>query len=68
MAKHIQTQSEKISKLETEIALIKKDINLIMHNHLHHLDMKITSINRILWTVGVAVFSNLIILVRDIMF
>ena len=68
MVKHIQTQSEKISKLETEIALIKKDINLIMNNHLHHIDMKITSINRIIWTVGLAVFTNLLIVVRDILF
>ncbi len=61
------TQSEKINKLDKEVAIIKKDIELIKTNHLYHLDLKISGIQKILWTVGVLVFSNLIILLRDIL-
>jgi len=60
------TQSEKINKLDKEVAIIKKDIELIKTNHLKHLDDKLRSVQKVLWTVGVLVFSNLIILLRDI--
>jgi|TARA_A100001011_G_scaffold343118_1_gene377196 hypothetical protein len=60
------TQSEKINKLDKEVAIIKKDIEVIKTNHLKHLDLKLRSVEKVLWTVGVLVFSNLIILLRDI--
>ena len=60
------TQSEKINKLDKEIALIQKDIHVIKNNHLVHLEQKINQNSKVLWTVGVLVFSNLIILLRDI--
>jgi hypothetical protein len=61
------TQTEKINKLDKEVAIIKKDIELIKTNHLKHLDLKLRSVEKVLWTVGVLVFSNLIILCRDIL-
>lgn len=61
------TQSEKINKLDKEVSLIKKDIEIIKTNHLKHLDQKLRSVEKVLWTVGVLVFSNLIILCRDIL-
>lgn len=60
------TQSEKINKLDKEVAVIKKDIEIIKTNHLVHLDQKLRSVEKVLWTVGILVFSNLIILLRDI--
>ncbi len=60
------TQTDKINKLDKEVAIIKKDIELIKTNHLKHLDDKLRSVQKVLWTVGVLVFSNLIILLRDI--
>ena len=60
-------QSEKINKLDKEVAIIKKDIELIKTNHLKHLDDKLRSVQKVLWTVGVLVFSNLIILLRDLL-
>jgi|TARA_R100001460_G_scaffold10896_1_gene25588 hypothetical protein len=62
------TQSEKINKLDKEVAVIKKDIEIIKTNHLVHLDQKLRSVEKVLWTVGLLVFSNLLILLRDIMF
>jgi hypothetical protein len=61
------TQTEKINKLDKEVAIIKKDIEVIKTNHLKHLDLKLRSVEKVLWTVGVLVFSNLIILCRDIL-
>ena len=61
------TQAEKINKLDKEVAIIKKDIELIKTNHLQHLDDKLRSVQKVLWTVGLLVFSNLIILLRDIL-
>ena len=60
------TQSEKINKLDKEVAVIKKDIEIIKTNHLVHLDQKLRSVEKVLWTVGILVFSNLIILLRYI--
>jgi len=59
------TQSEKINKLDKEVAVIKKDIEIIKTNHLVHLDQKLRSVEKVLWTVGILVLSNLIILLRD---
>jgi|TARA_R100001460_G_scaffold26146_1_gene52816 hypothetical protein len=61
------TQSEKINKLDKEVAIIKKDIDIIKSNHLVHLDQKLRSVEKVLWTVGILVFSNLLILLRDIL-
>ena len=59
------TQDEKIHHLHLEVELIKKDISIIKNNHLTHIQNDIKRINFILWSVGFAVFTNLIILVRD---
>lgn len=59
------TQAEKINKLDKEIALVQKDIAMIKNNHLKHIETDIKKINYVLWTVGILVLSNLIILVRD---
>ena len=61
------TQVEKINKLDKEVSLIKKDIDIIKNNHLVHLEQKINQNSKVLWTVGVLVFSNLVILLRDIL-
>jgi len=60
------TQAEKINKLDKDIALIKQEISVLKNNHLFHLEKKVDLSMKVLWTVGVLVFSNLIILLRDI--
>ena len=56
------TQSEKINKLEKDILLIKKDIDIIKSNHLKHIETDIGMIKKIMWSVGFLVFSNLLAL------
>lgn len=60
------TQADKINKLDKEIALIQKDIAIIKKNHLFHIEKSIARIDKVLWTVGILVFSNLLILLRDL--
>lgn len=60
------SNKELIVKLDKEVALIKKDIDVIKNNHLSHIEKDIKTINVVLWSVGFAVFSNLLILLRDI--
>lgn len=60
------TQAEKINKLDKEVSLIQKDIQIIKTNHLRHIEKSIDRIDKVLWTIGVLVFSNLIILLRDL--
>ena len=63
-----QTNKELINKLDKEIALIKKDISVIKENHLYHIEKSIKNIQMIIWSVGFAVFTNLILLVRNLLF
>lgn len=61
------TQSEKINKLDKDIALIKQELNTVKNNHLYHLEKKVDLSMKVLWTVGILVLSNLLILLRDIL-
>ena len=62
-----QTNKDLINKLDKEIALIKKDISVIKSNHLFNIEKSIKNIQMIIWTVGFAVFTNLILLVRNLL-
>ena len=59
-----QTNKDLITKLDKEVALIKKDIEIIKSNHLFHIEKSIRQINYVLWTVGIMIFSNLLIMIR----
>ena len=58
------SQSDKINKLDKDVALIAQEVRLIKDNHLKHLDMKINNINKILIAIGFFVVTQLLILVR----
>lgn len=62
------SQAEKINRLDKEVALIKKDIQLIMNNHLTHIQTDLSRINKVLWSVGFLLLTHLIILVKDFIF
>ena len=52
------SQSEKINKLDRDILLIKKDIDIIKSNHLKHIESDISMIKKVMWTVGLSVFNH----------
>jgi hypothetical protein len=61
------TQADKINKLDKEIALVQKDIQVIKNNHLKHIENDIRNIKFVGYTVAVGVFSQLFMLVKDLL-
>ena len=47
-------------KLDKEIAVIKKDIDVIKNNHLFHIQKDISMIKRVVWSKGFLLFTNLV--------
>ena len=56
-----------MEKIKGEIKLINQTINVIKDNHLVHLDQKVSTLNRVMWTVGFMVFGQLIIVIKNLM-
>ena len=61
-------QADKINKLDKEIALIQKDIQVIKTNHLAHIEKDIKNIKLVGYSVAVAVFGQLFMVVKDYIF
>lgn len=61
------SQTDKINKLDKEIALIQKDIQVIKTNHLKHIEADIRNIKIVGYTVAVGVFSQLFMIVKDLL-
>ena len=56
-----------MEKIKGEIKLINQTINVIKDNHLVHLDQKVNTLNRVMWTVGFMVFGQLVIVIKNLM-
>jgi len=57
-----------IEKINGDIKLINAQLDHIKNNHLWHIERDINRINKVVWVVGLMVFSNLLFLVRDVLF
>ena len=57
------TQSERINRLDKDILLIKKDIEVIKNNHLKHIESDVSMIKKVMWSVGFLVFSDLLAII-----
>ena len=55
-----------IERLNGEIKLIHEKITNIRDNHLFHIERDISRLNKIAWTIGLLVFTQLIFLLRDL--
>ena len=62
------TQADKINKLDKEVSLIQKDIQVIKENHLAHIERDIRNIKLVGYSVAVAVFSQLFMVLKDYLF
>ena len=49
-----------------DINLIKQSVDTIKDNHLVHLEKKVNGINRVLWTVGILIFTQLVITLKGL--
>ena len=56
-----------MEKIKGEIKLINQTINVIKDNHLLHLEQKVNTLNKVMWTVGVMVFGQLVIVIKNLM-
>jgi hypothetical protein len=54
---------KKIIKLEGELTLIHHKIDNIRDNHLHHIDLRINNIYKVLWFVAALSITSLVNLV-----
>lgn len=61
------TQADKINKLDKEVSLIQKDIQVIKENHLKHIEADIRNIKLVGYTVAVGVFSQLFMLLKELL-
>ena len=55
-----------IERLNGEIKLIHEKITNIRDNHLFHIERDIARLNKLAWTIGIIVFTQLIFLLRDL--
>jgi formiminotetrahydrofolate cyclodeaminase len=60
--------TEKLAKLDKEVAVISERLNTIQNNHLYHIEKDMNMIKRVLWTVGFLVFSNLLGIIISILY
>ena len=56
-----------ITEIKGELKLIHSRIDTIKNNDLHHIQQSVNSINKVLWTIGVMVFSHFLYALRSIL-
>ena len=57
-----------IEKINGDIKLINAQLDHIKNNHLWHIERDLGRLNKLAWTVGIMVFTNLAFLLRDTFF
>jgi archaellum component FlaC len=62
--KEIQDLKIEVTEVKGDIKLINQEISQIKDNHLAHIEKSISNINKIIWTVGILVFAELILLLK----
>ena len=60
MATKIQQNREDLIRLEGELKLLKQELRTIKTNHLYHLDLRISRIEKIMWGCTLTVLTHLI--------
>ena len=65
MEKNIDVE---VARIDGELKLIHEKLKVIETNHLAHLKADIDKINKLVWTIGIMVFSNLLFILRDFIF
>lgn len=65
MEKNIDVE---VARIDGELKLIDQKLDTIKNNHLAHLKQDIDKITKLVWTIGIMVFSNLLFILRDLIF
>jgi hypothetical protein len=54
-------QAERITKIETDVKLIQKDITIIKNNHLKHIEDDVKKIDMRLWAILIILVASVFI-------
>ena len=46
-----QDNRESIIRIEGELKLLKAELRVIRSNHLHHLDMRVSRMEKVMWSI-----------------
>ena len=65
--KDINELNLEVERVRGDINLIKQSVDTIKDNHLVHLEKKVAGINRVLWTVGLLIFTQLVITIKTLL-
>ena len=57
-----------IEKIKGEINLIHQKLDILENNHLAHIQRDLDRLNKVVWVVGFMVLSQLLYVVRGILF
>lgn len=63
--KDVNELNLEIERIKGDIRLIHQSLDVIKNNHLAHLQKDITKLNRIVWTVGIMIFSQMVLTLKD---
>ena len=65
--KDINELNLEVERIRGDIKLIQQSVDTIKDNHLVHLEKKVTGINRVLWTVGILIFTKLVLTIKTLL-
>ena len=65
--KDINELNLEVERIRGDIKLIQQSVDTIKDNHLVHLEKKVTGINRVLWTVGILIFTQLVLTIKSLL-
>tara|TARA_B100000029_G_scaffold302175_1_gene295062 strand:+ start:217 stop:420 length:204 start_codon:yes stop_codon:yes gene_type:complete len=65
--KDINELNLEVERIRGDIKLIQQSVDTIKDNHLVHLEKKVSGINRVLWTVGILIFTQLILTIKSLL-
>ena len=65
--KDINELNLEVERIRGDIKLIQQFVDTIKDNHLVHLEKKVSGINRVLWTVGILIFTQLVLTIKTLL-
>ena len=65
--KDINELNLEVERIRGDIKLIQQSVDTIKDNHLVHLEKRVAGINRVLWTVGILIFTQLVITIKTLL-
>jgi len=63
MSDEISKYDLEITELKSEIKILSERVAIIKDNHLKHIEEKINTINKVMYTIGVMVLGQLLFVV-----